>query len=100
MEDQRSRRKQAEQSVAAAAASGEDAAVGDIVVMAQRRSESIQNVPIAIAAFHAASLERQQIRTTSVLQMSIPSVPVSTTLLHEFYHPNARDGIRPRVASG
>ena len=64
---------QAEPSAADTAAT-EDVGVGDIVVTAQRRSESIQNVPIAITAFDAEALEKQQIRSTSDLQLSIPSV--------------------------
>lgn len=58
----------------APAAAEDDAAAGDIIVTAQRRSESLQNVPIAITAFDADSLEKQQIRSTSDLQLSIPSV--------------------------
>ncbi|HKX88762.1 MAG TPA: Plug domain-containing protein, partial [Sphingopyxis sp.] len=66
---------QAQQADAPVTASAmDDAAAGDIVVTAQRRSESIQTVPIAITAFDAGSLEKQQIRSTSDLQLSIPSV--------------------------
>ncbi len=65
------RAQQAEPPVAQVGASD---GVGDIVVTAQRRSESLQNVPIAIAAFDTTALERQQIRTTSDLYLSIPSV--------------------------
>ena len=64
---------------AAAPGTGNGEAVGDIVVTAQRRSESLQNVPIAIAAFDATALERQQIRATSDLYLSIPSVTFTKT---------------------
>jgi len=67
----------AQQSPAAepgALAEANEADAGEIVVTAQRKSESIQNVPIAITAFDSKALERQQIRSTSDLQMSIPSV--------------------------
>lgn len=40
----------------------EDGAVGEIVVTAQRRGESIQKVPISISAFTQATLDRQGVR--------------------------------------
>ena len=65
---------QVEAAAADAGASENGETFGDIVVTAQRRAESLQNVPIAITAFDSKSLEAQQIRTTSDLQLSIPSV--------------------------
>jgi len=46
----------------------EQAGIADIVVTAQRRSESVQDVPIAISAFSADQLAEQGI--TNTLQLS------------------------------
>ncbi|MBN8807623.1 MAG: TonB-dependent receptor [Sphingomonas sp.] len=46
----------------------------DIVITAQRQSETLQSVPIAVSAFSAANLAQQQIKTTSDLQLSLPNV--------------------------
>ena len=64
---------------AAAAPSGEAASVADngiadIVVTAQRQSESLQTVPIAVSAFSAEALKAQQINTTSDLQLTLPNI--------------------------
>lgn len=48
--------------------------VGDIVVTAQRQSESLQSVPIAVSAFTAEALEKQQIKNASDLQLTLPNV--------------------------
>ncbi len=45
-----------------------------IVVTAQRRTESLQDVPIAVSAFDAAALEKQQIENSSDLQLTLPNV--------------------------
>lgn len=47
---------------------------GDIVVTAQRTSERLQDVPIAVSAFSAESLQQQQVENTSDLQLSLPNV--------------------------
>ena len=63
----------AAQSTAGAA----DDAVGgidDIIVTAQRVGQSLQDVPIAISAFTAEALEKQQIDNSSDLQLSLPNV--------------------------
>lgn len=49
----------------------------DIVVTAQRNSERLQDVPIAVSAFSAESLEAQQIENTSDLQLTLPNVVFS-----------------------
>lgn len=46
----------------------------EIIVTAQRQAQSIQDVPIAISAFSAEALERQQINNVSDLQLSLPNV--------------------------
>ncbi|QDZ07371.1 TonB-dependent receptor [Sphingomonas panacisoli] len=48
--------------------------IGDIVITAQRQSESLQSVPIAVSAFSAESLKEQQINTTSDLQLTLPNI--------------------------
>ncbi len=58
--------------VAGDAAAKDDS--GEIVVTAQRTSETIQSVPIAISAFSAKTLEAQQIKNASDLQLTLPNV--------------------------
>ncbi len=45
-----------------------------IIVTAQRQSQSLQEVPIAVSAFDAAALESQQIDNASDLQLTLPNV--------------------------
>ncbi|WP_324826728.1 TonB-dependent receptor [Qipengyuania zhejiangensis] len=45
-----------------------------IVVTAQRQSQSLQEVPIAVSAFNAEALEAQQIENASDLQLTLPNV--------------------------
>ena len=54
-----------------------DEGIGDIVVTAQRQSESLQSVPIAISAFTSEGLEKQQIKNASDLQLTLPNVVFS-----------------------
>ncbi|WP_408642052.1 TonB-dependent receptor [Sphingomonas radiodurans] len=49
----------------------------DIVVTAQRQSQTLQEVPIAVSAFSAAALEAQQIDNASDLQLTLPNVTFS-----------------------
>lgn len=51
--------------------------IEEVVVTAQRTSESIQDVPIAVSAFNAESLEAKQIDTFSDLQFNVPNVSYS-----------------------
>ncbi len=60
-------------------AAPDSGAVQEIIVTAQRQAERLQSVPIAVSAFSAQALERQQIRNTSDLQLSLPSVTFSKT---------------------
>ncbi|MEE4360878.1 MAG: TonB-dependent receptor [Pseudomonadales bacterium] len=53
--------------------------VEEVIVSAQRRQESIQDVPIAVSAFSGAMLEDRQIITPSDLQMNTPNVSFSAT---------------------
>lgn len=56
-----------------------DIGINDIVVTAQRQSQRSQDVPIAISAFSAEALERQQIDNASDLQLSLPNVTFTKT---------------------
>ncbi|OWK29281.1 TonB-dependent receptor [Sphingomonas dokdonensis] len=49
-------------------------AYGDIVITAQRQSQRLQDVPIAVSAFTAENLEKQQIVNPLALQQSLPNV--------------------------
>ena len=49
----------------------------EIIVTAQRRSQSLQRVPIAITAIDRASLQRHDVQTLSDLQLLVPSAYVS-----------------------
>lgn len=46
----------------------------DIVVTAQRQSQRLQEVPIAVTAFTAEALTEQQIENASDLQLTLPNV--------------------------
>jgi len=58
---------------------GGDAGIDDIVVTAQRQTETLQTVPIAVSAFSAANLREQQINSTSDLQLTLPNITFSKT---------------------
>jgi iron complex outermembrane receptor protein len=49
----------------------------EVIVTAQRRSESLQRVPIAIAAIDQSTLQRHDVQTLSDLQLLVPSAYVS-----------------------
>ena len=46
----------------------------EIIVTAQRTNQRLQNVPIAISAFNTETLDKQQIKNTSDLQLTLPNV--------------------------
>ena len=54
-----------------------DEGVAEIVVTAQRRSESGQDVPIAVAAFSAEQMERVGLATTADLPSVVPGLTIS-----------------------
>lgn len=56
-----------------------DAGIADIVVTAQRRSESMQDVPIAVAALSSDQMEKVGLATTSDLNAVLPGVVVFPT---------------------
>jgi len=50
-----------------------DSGLDTIVVTAQRRSQNLQDVPLAVSAFSAASLEAQQITSTLQIAREVPN---------------------------
>lgn len=62
-----------------AAETERDAFGGEIVVTAQRQSERLQDVPIAVSAFSAEALEAQQIVNPTSLQQTLPNVTFTKT---------------------
>ena len=62
------------QTTPAATAKSTDAAVGDIIVTAQRREQSLQRVPLAVTAFGSTDLAQKQIRDTADLIRFIPNL--------------------------
>jgi iron complex outermembrane receptor protein len=56
------------------AAEEEKSGIQDIVVTAQRRNESVQDVPIAISAFSSEQLEAQGVNNTLQLGQYIPNL--------------------------
>src|SRR3546814_17347621 len=52
-----------------------DAFGGEIVVTAQRQSDRLQDVPIAVSAFSPEALEAQQTNTPSHVQPTPPARP-------------------------
>src|SRR5690349_12409433 len=51
-----------------------DAALDEVLVTARRREESLQDTPVAITAFTAEALERQQIVSTDDLDRVTPNL--------------------------
>ena len=52
-------------------------AVTEVVVTAQRRSESIQSVPIAVSAFSGDDLKAQRFDSVQSLQLAVPNFNIS-----------------------
>ncbi|MBP8233357.1 MAG: TonB-dependent receptor [Rhizorhabdus sp.] len=57
-----------------AASVSEAAEIGDIVVTARRREESLQKVPVSITAFTAADLQARQVDNVSQIAQSTPNL--------------------------
>jgi outer membrane receptor protein involved in Fe transport len=62
---------------AAGAAMEGGAGIQEVVVTAQKRQESIQDVPIAVSAFAAADLEARRLDGGQDLQLSVPNMSFS-----------------------
>jgi iron complex outermembrane receptor protein len=52
----------------------DDKGLGEIVVTAQRRSQNLQDVPIAVSAFSSAELDTKQLRSTLDLTRLVPNL--------------------------
>lgn len=65
---------QAQESAADDSGSASDSSLGDIVVTAQRRSQKLQDVPIAVAAVGSEALQSAQIRSTADLTAVVPGL--------------------------
>lgn len=63
-----------------AGAGASDNVLGEIVVTAQRRSQNLQNVPIAISAFSAADLTTKQIQSTIDIPRLVPNMVGATNV--------------------
>ena len=62
------------QTKSAAAGTATENTIEEIVVTAQRTAQSLQDVPIAVSAFSAEALQRQQIQNSSDLQLTLPNI--------------------------
>ena len=65
------------QATAQAGSAATDSGIEEIVVTAQRTAQSLQDVPIAVSAFSAEALQRQQIQNSSDLQLTLPNITFS-----------------------
>jgi len=61
---------------AAPAAGGQTTAVGEVIVTAMKRAESIQEVPAAISAVSAQTIQQRNIVSSEDLQFAAPSMEV------------------------
>jgi len=61
------------------AAAPESDGLGDIIVMAQRRSERLQDVPVSVTAFGERDMERRQINDVRGLTENAPSITFAAT---------------------
>ena len=62
------------QTATAPSPSGAYNELDEIIVTAQRQSQSLQDVPIAVTAFTAQALAAQQINNSSDLQLTLPNI--------------------------
>src|ERR1044072_1285723 len=59
------------------AAKNDDEGIADIIVTAQRRAESSQNVPIAVTAFSGDQMSQLGIRSADDLPAAVPGLTIS-----------------------
>jgi len=57
--------------------------IEEIIVTAQKTEQNIQDVPIAVTAFDAGSLELQQIETFSDIQFNAPNITLQKVTLRD-----------------
>jgi iron complex outermembrane receptor protein len=67
----------AKAAVPIAAAEEQEGGLGEIIVTAQRRSQNVQDVPVAVSVASAADLARLQVTSVQSLQYSTPSLVVA-----------------------
>lgn len=60
-------------------ATGDDSVIEVVIVTAQRVTENLQDVPIAVSAFNSDHMEDRQIITPSDLQLNMPSMTYTAT---------------------
>ena len=65
---------QSQSATAVATPAADDGSIADIVVTAQKRSENLQNVPISISAFTAASLAARGVTDVTAIGNLAPNV--------------------------
>lgn len=65
---------------------GEEGGIEEIVVTAQRREESAQDVPISIQAMSAEQLEQMGIRNTNDLPLAVPGFQISSSAANQLYY--------------
>lgn len=56
----------------------DDGGIAEIVVTAQKRSQNLQNVPIAVSAIDSNTLKAKGITDTSDLMGALPSLQITT----------------------
>src|SRR5580693_4677315 len=64
-------------SAQAASASAQNGQIGEIVVTASKRAETLSHVPLAISAVTSAGLEQQGISTVTALSSSVPNLQIA-----------------------
>lgn len=60
------------------AAEADDGTIADIVVVAQKRAQNLQDVPVAVSALAGDELESRGVSETSDLQGFVPSLQITT----------------------
>ena len=59
-----------------AIAQSDNLALEEVIVTAQKREQSVQDIPIAISAFDAATIERQRITRVTDISLYAPNVEI------------------------
>ena len=67
------------ESTSGGSAGGNEVKIEDIVVTATKRTENVQNIPIAVSAFNAQALERAGVQDTRQLMAIAPSLNLTST---------------------
>ncbi|WP_313809158.1 TonB-dependent receptor [Sphingobium sp.] len=68
----------------------DDQGLQEIIVTAQKRSESLQDTPISIAALDSAALESKRITSLTDIAAGVPNLQLSP-------HPNSAVSVRPII---